>query len=391
MGRARGQKGKHGETDREIIYGLCYNMREGYKDGLSVYELAKTVENATGKDRDGIRKRIAYLKSEKSPLNGILITVPHSGGKTTLKIEINSLLDLARFYVFMEKLPEDGYEELFCNFIPHYLKKYIAEVIDILQLWKPGDPNYGLPESIWKEFEKEKKVIFDPSLYPETGPLHLKMMAKIFQVIGSYYYDSIEGYVYYTKERSRFFHLLLEFNDWALREQKKDENLRLMPYVDLDGSVSYPLPESLMPIDIYDKKNEKLELEYRWFLDIWKELWERAGSGELLLHTYDDHKEICINIKKRTPENVAEALGIPLKYVKYDKLTAYISYKLPNKLMPEIEDSYYPQITYKNGKYMLHKVDWPNDNTELKNARERIEDEKDDFFQNLEKWEYKKD
>ena len=44
MERARGQKGKHGETDREIIFALCYNMLMGYKDGLSVYELAKTVE-----------------------------------------------------------------------------------------------------------------------------------------------------------------------------------------------------------------------------------------------------------------------------------------------------------------------------------------------------------
>jgi hypothetical protein len=392
MERVRGQKGKHGETDREIIFALCYNMLMGYKDGLSVYELAKTVENATGKDRDGLRKRIAYLKREESILHGILIKIPHSGSKTTLKIEISSLLDLARFYVFMEKLPEEGYEELYCNFIPHYLDKYITEVVDILQLWKPGDPNYGLPMDTCRKFEKENTVIFDPKLYPETGPSHLKAIAKIFQIFNSDGYVSIEKYFGSQKEQARFFHLLLEFTDWASKEGKKDEKLRLIPQVELDEKFSvvnttFPIPMSLLPIDIQDEKNEKLELEYRWFLDIWKEVWGRAGSGELLLHTYDHPRDICIPIKDRTPANIALALGIPLKYVEYDKSrdNMYISYKLPDKLMPEIEDSYYPQILFRNGKYILHKMDWPNDNKELEKANENISD-MDDLDK---KWEYK--
>jgi hypothetical protein len=418
MTRAKGEKDKHGETDREIIFALCYNVMRGNVSGLSKTQLSKIVENATGKDRDGIRKRLDSLTGVKSSLNSILIVMPPENGIKKLKIEINGLLDLAKFSIFMEKSPE--LLEYLDPFVWGNLRKYITEVVDILQLWKPDDPNYGLPKDICRKFEKENIVDFDPSLYPETGPSYLKLMGKRFQIFNSVGYPSLEHCVEDSLSelgRSRFFHLILDFNEWALNEGEREDNISewvkiILPPETIGGNktgvtkVEFNIPRNLNIIQIGDEKNEKIELEYKWFLDIWRKLWNRAKNGELLVHTYFYPNDLPVIIEDRTPENVSEALGIPLQYVKYDESTnnQYISYNLPGDLMPKIDDGYYPQILFRNGKYILHRAGHlgnsedssESDEQTLKrddnyqNNRKNYRDNYRDIQQWLKQWEYQK-
>jgi hypothetical protein len=414
MVRAKGEKDKNGETDRAIIFALCYNIMRGNVSGLSKTQLSKIVENATGKYRDGIRKRLDSLTGVKSSLHGILIVMPPENGVKKLKIEINGLLDLAKFSIFMEKSPK--LLENLDPFVWENLKKYITEVVDILQLWKPDDPNYGLPKEICRKFEKEYIVDFDPSLYPETGPSYLKLMGKRFQIFNSVGYSSLEHCVedsFSELGRSRFFHLILDFNEWALNESQKEDNISegvtiILPPEGIGGNktgvtkAEFNIPPNLNIIPIVDEKNEKIELEYKWFLDIWRKLWNRAKNGELLVHTYFYPNDLPVIIEDRTPENVSEALGIPLHYVKYDESrnNAYISYNLPDNLMPKIDDGYYPQILFRNGKYILHRgghLSNSEDGSETGEWTVKMNDNYENNIKNyedrekwLKQWEYQK-
>ncbi|AAT42942.1 hypothetical protein [Picrophilus oshimae] len=390
MVRSRGDKGKHGETDREIIFALCLNMISGHGDGLSQFELSSIVEKNTNKEREGIRKRIAYLTSDKSPIYPLMKKLPPKEGKRKIVMEINNLLDVAKLYVFMEKSPE--LVSLLEEFFYENLRKYITDVVDILQLWDPGDPNYGLPVEICRKFETERVVSFDPKLYPETGPSYLKLIGKRFQVFNSYGFCSIECLITgvdslegdFNTNMSIFSHLILDFFQWSIEQSKITKNIQTIYTVRfeelLDGSdyekfairakpaeinkecaeyIFFKVPVNLQSVKVADSKNKNLELEYKWFLDIWKKAWDRAISGELLVHaTYDDFRDLGVSIPKRTPKTVSEALGIPVRYVKYDKTreNRYISYRLPKKLMPKMKNDYYPQVLFVGNGYVLRRI-----------------------------------
>jgi hypothetical protein len=414
MGRSKGEKGKHGETDREIVFTLCLNMISGHDDGLSQFELSRIVEENTEKEREGIRKRIAYLTSDKSPVYPLMKKLPPKEGKRKIVMKINNLMDVARLYVFMEKSPE--LTSLLEDFFYENLAKYVTDVVDILQLWDPGDPKYGLPRKICGKFETERVVSFEPKLYPETGPSYLKLIGKRFQVFNSYGFCSIERLIAgcnlidrdFNTNMSIFSHLILDFLKWSQGQSNEEKNLATL-YTDFSdvsdsdfkkfakvngiNEMGREYAECILAsVKISDPENKNLELGYKWFLDIWKKAWDRAASGKLLAHaTYDDVRDFWASIPKRTPETVSEALGIPVRYVKYDKTreNRYISYRLPEKLMPEMKNEYYPQVLFIDDKYVLRRVEYSPESEFYYPDVKQPNEKKEGYSQDYSKWIYK--
>lgn len=141
--KTRGQKGKHGETDREILELVIMNLPR-YPDGLTKKQIYTAMEKNTGKDREGIKKRITELTKNKV-LEGVFINKPVAGRKL-FGLKISNLYDLSRLYVALKPDLSDFYDELQKYFI-NEVRLYFTDFVDYLRLFRPLNLSWRLPLS----------------------------------------------------------------------------------------------------------------------------------------------------------------------------------------------------------------------------------------------------
>jgi len=149
--KSRGQKGKHGETDREILQLILLNL-EHYPDGLTKKQIYEALEKITGKDREGIKRRITELTRS---LEGVFVC-RNVLGKMRYGIKVSNLYDLSKLYVTLQpelSLFDSEIEGIFAK----ETERYFTDFVDYLRIFWP-DPiagnKWGFPKSIadwWRD------------------------------------------------------------------------------------------------------------------------------------------------------------------------------------------------------------------------------------------------
>ena len=137
--KTRGQKGKHGETDREILELIILNLPR-YPDGLTKKQVYTTIEKNTGKDREGIKRRITELTRSKV-LEGVFINKLVKG-KNLFGVRISNLYDLSRLYIAMKAESSDFYNVK--RYFIGEMRKYFTDFVDYLRLFRPLNLSWAL-------------------------------------------------------------------------------------------------------------------------------------------------------------------------------------------------------------------------------------------------------
>ncbi len=351
MERLKGQRGKQGETDQQIVFTLLHNQPLK-PDGLTKKEISVVIEKATSKDREGIRKRLDRLLSiENSPLKGMI----HSNnrtGKTRYEIKARNLKDLARLYNFLH--PDSNMMYVLEGHFLSDLYASINDVIDYLYLWDLEDPLYGLPDELLKQWNKEDKVEFYPRYYPTRGPVYLKERAIKFRVLEERWgiHDGIGQRISDQESLARFFNLIENFDSYVNKEcqgTECDVPMRVLEaFWPPKPAVSRweELPGGLMGIERDPVKISEIGDSLRWFMEIWKERWDQVINEGFPVRKYDT------NVSFPRKEDVAMYYGVPIDNVNEDGDSHY-NVKVPESFRPVIPEFIYPQVKFCGDHYEL--------------------------------------
>lgn len=158
--RERGQKGKHGETDGQIVMLIALNYKN-HPEGLTKTNIHRKIEERTGKDREGIKRRITEL-SRNEKLKSILRT-RNIGGRIHYSLEPRNILDISKIHNFLEPVINEKkeYRSFLQDYFADLITKHFTDLVDYLRLWDPKDKVYGLPErffcSVGEEIPKDEK------------------------------------------------------------------------------------------------------------------------------------------------------------------------------------------------------------------------------------------
>ncbi len=158
--KTRGQKGKHGETDRQILELVILNLPR-YPDGLTKKQICTTIEKNTGKDREGIKRRITEL-TKKRVLEGVFVC-NNISGKKLYGLSISDLYDLSKLYVIASPELSDFPNEMEQYYIRE-TRQYFTDFVDYLRLFWPLKGNeWGFPDTVikWCLNYTEMKLVND--------------------------------------------------------------------------------------------------------------------------------------------------------------------------------------------------------------------------------------
>jgi hypothetical protein len=266
MSRIRGEKGKNGETERQIIFAILNNQIKNGR-GLTKKQVAELVESVTKKDRDGIRKKVAKILGPESPLKSMLQIEEHEM-KKFVSLRPRNLRDVAILYNFLKPDKEILNLQEVRDFIGDKFIIFIEEIVDFLYLWDPLDPVYGLDEGTLNQFVQTGHAYFYPEKNKKSGPEYLKLIGNKYKIFETLFVK--------LPDIKRLLNLIGNFE--RFREEILSNNLELplevspfktnMPFLfDLEG----PLIESLS-----DKKFTHLKeiwQDYLWFWNMWISTW----------------------------------------------------------------------------------------------------------------------
>lgn len=385
MVRERGEKGKHGETDREIVFTILHNQLKN-PQGLTKKQIAVIMEKATNKDREGIRRRIANMIGDQSPLKGLIQIEPDNvHNKKYFKIRLKNLKDTARFYNFMlefMKSKEDTLErQEIHNFVQEHYLAYEDQVIDYLYLWDPFYGRYAIPIEKRYQFKETKAIDFYPEQSKKEGSQYLKRIARLFNV---FYFLTAE----IADHEELFFNLIGNFE--SFRENISQESDA--------GPISFndedlPREKDRMDIEFIDlatrilpeHRGEKIVDDLIWFLEAWRSAWARAyfehgffESDDIItnpsknlserFHSWLDDQENWkkshlkltkkekAELERREVKRLSDILGVPMEEIKAQDITAthgHATIRVPESLRPYYTyyTIYFPMKYREDGNY----------------------------------------
>lgn len=252
MVRERGEKGKHGETDRQIVFAILHNQIKDSR-GLTKKQIAEIVEAATGKDRDGVRKRVAMMLGDRSPIKDI-IKIENINSKIYHKLNPKNLKEACILYNFFEEEVNLIDLKEVKNFISPFIDSYIKEVIDFLHLWNPKDYPYTIPSDMLDRLSKEGTIDFYPKQFKETGPEKMKEIAEDFGIFRRLKWKLTDDY-----NLKKFCRLIENF-------ERLVDDVRTEMVSEGDTANVVISTESF--------KDQTLKSDSYWFWSVWKELWE---------------------------------------------------------------------------------------------------------------------
>ena len=250
MSRERGEKGKHGETDRQIVFAILHNQLRDPK-GLTKKQIAEVVQAATKKDQDGVRKRVAHMLGDQSPLRQML-QMENVDLKHFYKFNLRNIKDAAVLYNFMHRGGDFSGEEEFDDYISENLLAYEEDLIDYLYLWDPLDPVYGLPEHLNKMYHDFHAFDFYPKQFKDVGPEKMKEVARDFKIFGS---GILEQVMQDPNRMGRLCRLIEDFESF------------IAPFDNDPNFFEMPLGDPLYSDDVTTG-------DMYWFLGMWETSWE---------------------------------------------------------------------------------------------------------------------
>ena len=289
MGRERGEKGKHGETDRQIVFVILHNQLRDPR-GLTKKQIAEVVQAATKKDQDGVRKRVAHMLGDQSPLKQML-QMENVELKHFYKFNLRNIKDAAILYNFMHRGGDFLGKEEFDTYISENLLAYEEDLIDYLYLWDPYDPIYGLPKHLIKEFYDVHAVDFYPKQFKDVGPEKMKEVAKDFKVFES---GMLQEVMQDPKRMGRLCKLIENFESFIARFPCDDNTVEYKGEV-----ISLPLEIMANSLDDPDYPDDVTRGDIYWFLKMWTHAWEAGISLRSTLFYEERIEEL-------------ERLGIPI-------------------------------------------------------------------------------
>ena len=254
MSRERGEKGKHGETDRQIVFAILHNQLRDPK-GLTKKQIAEVVQAATKKDQDGVRKRVAHILGDQSPLKQML-QMENVELKHFYKFNLRNIKDAAILYNFMHQGGNFSGEEEFDAYISENLLAYEEDLIDYLYLWDPFDHVYGLPEPLIERYRDVHAVDFYPKQFKDVGPEKMKEVARDFKVFES---GLLMETMQDSKRMGRLCRLIENFEDFIARFECDYTNDPVLLYNQLDDP---------------DYSDDVTRGDMYWFLEMWNGAWE---------------------------------------------------------------------------------------------------------------------
>lgn len=153
--RTRGNKGKHGETDREIL-NIVLDSLPDHPMGLTKKQIYEILEERTGKDREGIKRRISFLtKSLKDVFVCRVIS-----GKNTFGFKISNLYDLSKLYIAAIEDKDDSPNQIY-EFFSNEMKNHFSDIVDYLRLF--------YVDSEWLISKKDVGLVKDYGDYSDYG------------------------------------------------------------------------------------------------------------------------------------------------------------------------------------------------------------------------------
>jgi hypothetical protein len=280
MSRIRGEKGKNGETERQIIFAILNNQIKNGR-GLTKKQVAELVESVTKKDRDGIRKKVAKILGPESPLKSMLQIEEHEM-KKFVSLRPRNLKDVAILHNFLKPDKEILDLSEVQQFIGDIFLIFIEEIVDFLYLWDPLDPVYGLDEGTLNQLLQTGHAYFYSEKNKKSGPEYLKLIGNKYEIFDILFHN--------FPDYERVLNLIENFE--RFREEILSNNLELplevpqfktkMPFLsDLEG----PLVESLS-----DKKFTHLKEiwhDYLWFWNMWISSWTEFVYFPFYEHDYE--------------------------------------------------------------------------------------------------------
>ena len=297
MSRERGEKGKHGETDRQIVFAILHNQLRDPR-GLTKKQIAEVVQAATKKDQDGVRKRVAHILGDQSPLKQ-MIQMENVDLKHFYKFNLRNIKDAAILYNFMHRGGDFLGDEEFDDYISENLLAHEEDLIDYLYLWDPFSSMYGLPKQLIEEFNDVNAVDFYPKQFKDIGPERMKEVARDFRVFES-------GLLMETmrdpKCMGRLCRLIENFESFIARFECGDN------IIEYKGEL-IPLPLEIMviPLDDPDYSDDVTSEDMRWFLDIWNGAWEVGISFRSTIF-YEGRIEELDRVWATTPHESAKVV-----------------------------------------------------------------------------------
>lgn len=266
MSRERGEKGKHGETDRQIVFAILHNQFRNPR-GLTKKQIAEVVQAATKKDQDGVRKRVAHMLGDQSPLKQML-QMENVDLKHFYKFNLRNIKDAAVLYNFMHRGGDFLGDEEFDTYISENLLAYEEDLIDYLYLWNPYDQVYGLPRHLIEEYSDVHAVDFYPKQFKDVGPEKMKEVAGDFKVFES---GVLEEVMRDPKRMGRLCKLIENFESFIARFDYSDYIIEFR-----DEAIPVPLETMEIPLDYPDYSDDVTRGDMYWFLEMWKDAWEEG-------------------------------------------------------------------------------------------------------------------
>lgn len=432
MVRERGEKGRHGETDREIVFTILHNQLKN-PQGLTKKQIAVIMEKATNKDREGIRRRIANMIGDQSPLKGLIQIEPDNvHNKKYFKIRLKNLKDTARFYNFMldfMKSKEDTLEKQeIHNFVQEHYLAYLDQVIDYLYLWDPFLGHYAISDKKLDQFKETKAIDFYPEQHQKEGPQYLKRIARLFNV-----FSFLDAEITYRGHEQLFFNLVGNFESFresllqesdvgpislSNKESPEEKDEMDIEFLDLDSVV---LPEH---------RGEKIIDDLVWFLKAWRAAWDNAyfehdffesddiitGSSKKSseqFHSWIDNQENWQNsnlkltkkekgeLKRREIKRLSNILAVPAEEIKADDITishGYAIIQVPESLKPYFNYymMYFPMKYREDGNYYEFRqspINFVTDHLEFSTNEEQLamKSKKLSLEESLDRWSWKEE
>ena len=215
------------------------------------------MEAATKKDQDGVRKRVAHMLGDQSPLKQML-QMEAVELKHFYKFNLRNIKDAARLYNYMHVRGGFLGEEEFDAYISRNLLANREDLIDYLHLWSPFDQVYGLPEQLFERYRDVHAVDFYPKQFKDVGPEKMKEVARDFKVFES---GLIMETMQNPKSVGRLCRLIENFESFIARFE--------CDYTDTPYILKLPLDNS-------DYSDDVTSRDMNWFLEMWNSSW-KAG------------------------------------------------------------------------------------------------------------------
>lgn len=309
MSRERGEKGKQGETDRQIVFAILHNQLRDPR-GLTKKQIAEVVQAATRKDQDGVRKRVAHMLGDQSPLKQ-MIQMENIDLKHFYKFNLRNIKDAAILYNFMHRGGDFLGEEEFDTYISENLLAYEEDLIDYLYLWDPFSPVYGLPEHLIKMYRDFHAFDFYPKQFKNVGPEKMKEVARDFEVFKS---GLLEQVMQDPKRMGRLCKLIENFETFITPFDNDPDFFEMA----LDDPV---YSDDVTAGDMY------------WFLGMWDTSW-KIGMELKYIVFYEGRIEAL----RASGIIVSSEKHLVYPYVKFVESGSYYQFRQPVRYPKEIKN-----------------------------------------------------